>query len=157
MHLLISHINGIVIKLPEPMPSPQHIQAMTGPAPAGLFYVLLSTTTLLFYLTLLNSFHCKTLIINNLTKLNINSWLNPKTELLNKRTYVSSLRQKIAKSLNNIRSQITYANMKHCPLYHYQIVRYSHVCPTFCPLLAGGKLIAINFADDFQKKEQNER
>ncbi|MCB0697991.1 MAG: hypothetical protein KDC07_11535, partial [Chitinophagaceae bacterium] len=51
-----------------------------------LFYVLLSTTTIPFYLTKLNNPQHKTLNINHLNKNKINLLLNPKSELLNKMT-----------------------------------------------------------------------
>lgn len=68
------------------MSSPNNIHEIISPAPAGLFYVLLSTMTIPFYLTILNNSHHNTLNINYLNQNKINLLLNPKTESLNKMT-----------------------------------------------------------------------
>lgn len=55
---------------------PSSAQLFNRPNHLGLFYVLLSTTRLSIYLTLLNKFYCKSLNIKHLRKTNTNFQLN---------------------------------------------------------------------------------
>ncbi len=69
--------------MPHTSTHPYKIFNTTAPQQAGLFSVLLTTEIFPFYLTLLNKNFHNGLIINQLSKYNINHQLNPQNTLLN--------------------------------------------------------------------------